>query len=65
MTNVLTQAWPAYVAGLAVAVTSWSGAQIHKTLRRRRRRRPPAEAPQIPAQAAEEAQVPAEDRASE
>ncbi|MFI1502587.1 hypothetical protein [Streptomyces platensis] len=63
MTNVLTQAWPEYVAGLAVVVTSWAGAQILKAVRRRRR--PPAEAPQVPAQAAEEPQVSAEGRASE
>ncbi|MEW1753475.1 hypothetical protein [Streptomyces angustmyceticus] len=48
MTDVLTQAWPEYVAGVAVLVTGWAGAQALKALRRRRRRRPPAELPQVP-----------------
>ncbi|MFJ9473080.1 hypothetical protein [Streptomyces caniferus] len=47
MTDVLTQAWPEYVAGVAVLVTGWAGAQALKAVRRRRRR-PPAELPQVP-----------------
>ncbi|MFI9080981.1 hypothetical protein ACIGW8_31685 [Streptomyces sioyaensis] len=65
MTNLLTQAWLEYVAGVAVLVTGWAGAQALKALRRRRRRRPPAELPQVSTQGAELPQVPAPDRASE
>ncbi|MCL7496038.1 hypothetical protein M8I34_32235 [Streptomyces sp. MCA2] len=65
MTNLLTQAWPEYVAGVAVLVTGWAGAQALKALRRRRRRRPPAELPQIPVQDAEMPQVSSPDRAGE
>ncbi|MGA4953772.1 hypothetical protein [Streptomyces lydicamycinicus] len=46
MTNLLNE----YVAGVAVLVTGWAGAQALKTLRRRRPPRPPAALPQIPVQ---------------
>ncbi|WP_328743623.1 hypothetical protein OG436_39550 (plasmid) [Streptomyces caniferus] len=65
MTDVLTQAWPEYVAGVAVLVTGWAGAQALKALRRRRRRQLPAELPQIPVQDGGLPQVPSPDRASE
>ncbi|WP_411138019.1 hypothetical protein [Streptomyces sp. C10] len=65
MTNLLTQAWPQYVAGVAVLATGWGGAQALKALARRRRRRPPAELPQVPAHDAELPQVPSPDRAGE